>query len=119
VLPGGPAMPIAWRSPSANVSPTTPPRHPPGGSVSPYISMTSGGAAPEWALAPAAARIRQEGGMLSLILLKLTAQSVLADIPRDTGAVVTYGLLVLFIGFVIAGSRGEPRVRGSVGEGDE
>ena len=43
--------------------------------------------------------------MLSLILLKLTLQDVLADIPRDAEAMVTYSVLLIFVGFIWAGNR--------------
>lgn len=43
--------------------------------------------------------------MLALILLRLTLQDVIADIPRDAGAIVTYALLGLLVAFVVIGSR--------------
>lgn len=43
--------------------------------------------------------------MLSLILLELTLQEVLADIPHDAGAVIVFLLLGAFVGFVWYGSR--------------
>lgn len=43
--------------------------------------------------------------MLSLILLDLSLAEVLADIPHDTGAIVVYLLLALFVGMTWAGSR--------------
>ena len=43
--------------------------------------------------------------MVSFSLAKLSLEGVLADVPHDTAAVVTYALLVLFIGFVWSGSR--------------
>ncbi len=44
--------------------------------------------------------------MLSLILLKLTLQAVLADLPHDGGSAIAYLLIALFVGFIWAGSRG-------------
>jgi len=46
--------------------------------------------------------------MLSFIFLKLTLQQVLADIPRDAGAILIYIILLLFMGLVWAGSRKSP-----------
>lgn len=43
--------------------------------------------------------------MLTLALLDLTLREVLADIPRDADAIVAYVVLLLFLGFTLAGSR--------------
>lgn len=41
----------------------------------------------------------------SIFLLDLTIQDVIANIPRDAGALVTFALVGLFVGFVWIGSR--------------
>lgn len=51
--------------------------------------------------------------MLSLIFLELTLRDVLADIPHDAGAILTYALLAVFIGFIWAGSRNKAPGRGA------
>ncbi|CAN5439331.1 hypothetical protein BH24GEM3_BH24GEM3_18710 [soil metagenome] len=43
--------------------------------------------------------------MFSLILLNLTSEEIVTDIPHDAAAVVVYLLLALFIGFIWYGSR--------------
>lgn len=43
--------------------------------------------------------------MASLILLRLTLQGVVADVPHDAAAWITYVLLALFVAFVWSGSR--------------
>lgn len=43
--------------------------------------------------------------MLSHILLDLSIAEILADIPHDTGAIVVYLLLAVFVGMTWAGSR--------------
>lgn len=43
--------------------------------------------------------------MFSWILLDLTLREVLSNLPHDAGAVVVFGLLSLFVGLTIAGSR--------------
>lgn len=43
--------------------------------------------------------------MMSLILLELTFRDVIADIPHDTGAVVVYLLLIVFVGMTLMGGR--------------
>lgn len=43
--------------------------------------------------------------MLSAILLDLSLGEVLSDIPHDTGAIVVYVLMTLFIGLIWSGSR--------------
>ena len=43
--------------------------------------------------------------MLSLILLRLTLAGVVADLPHDLAAWITYALLALFVVFVWSGSR--------------
>ena len=57
--------------------------------------------------------------MLSFILLELTLQEVLADVPQDPAAVLTYAMLVLFVAFVWAGSRGGSGNRSAAGGGDD
>ncbi len=47
--------------------------------------------------------------MLSLMLLKLTFNDVVSDIPHDLSALVVYLMLGLFIGFIWYGSRGTPQ----------
>lgn len=50
--------------------------------------------------------------MLSFIhFLDLSVQDVIANLPRDAGAVVTFTLFALFIGFIWIGSR--PKTNGS------
>ena len=51
--------------------------------------------------------------MLSLILLKLSLQDVLADIPRDPEAMVTYSVLLIFVGFIWVGNRQTGRGSGA------
>jgi hypothetical protein len=46
--------------------------------------------------------------MLSLMLLELTLQEVVADIPHDAGAMIVYLLLGAFVGLVWYGSRAGP-----------
>ncbi len=41
----------------------------------------------------------------SLALFKLTLQGVVADVPHDLAAWITYALLVLFLAFIWSGSR--------------
>lgn len=41
----------------------------------------------------------------SLALIKLTLQGVVADLPHDTAAWITYALLLLFLAFIWSGSR--------------
>ncbi len=43
--------------------------------------------------------------MFSLILLELTLEEVLTDIPHDFAALIVYLLLGLFVGFIWYGSR--------------
>lgn len=43
--------------------------------------------------------------MLSSILLDLSLGEVLSDIPHDTGAIVVYVLLLLFVALTWSGSR--------------
>lgn len=43
--------------------------------------------------------------MLALALLRLSFQGVVADIPHDAAAWITYALLALFVVFVWSGSR--------------
>ena len=48
----------------------------------------------------------QKVPMLSLIqILDLSLQDVIANLPRDAGAVVAFALLGLFVAFVWIGSR--------------
>ncbi|CAN5638058.1 hypothetical protein BH23GEM7_BH23GEM7_24470 [soil metagenome] len=51
--------------------------------------------------------------MFSLILLNLTFEEIVTDIPHDAAAVVVYLLLALFVGFIWYGSR-----PGAAGEED-
>jgi hypothetical protein len=41
----------------------------------------------------------------SLALLRLTLQGVVADIPHDAAAWITYALLALFLAFLWSGTR--------------
>lgn len=43
--------------------------------------------------------------MFSFILLQLTLQEILGDIPHDASALTVYLMLVLFIAFIWYGSR--------------
>ncbi|HET7321703.1 MAG TPA: hypothetical protein VFI96_04340 [Longimicrobiaceae bacterium] len=43
--------------------------------------------------------------MLSLILFKLTFRGVIADIPHDVAAFITYALLILFLAFIWSGTK--------------
>jgi hypothetical protein len=43
--------------------------------------------------------------MFLLALIDLTVREVISDLPHDAGAVIAYILLILFVGFVIIGSR--------------
>jgi hypothetical protein len=43
--------------------------------------------------------------MLAALLLDLTFREVIGGLPHDAGAVVTYVLVALFIGFIWHGSR--------------
>lgn len=46
--------------------------------------------------------------MFSLLLLQLSLQDILADIPRDAGAVLVYVLLAAFLAAIWLGSRKRP-----------
>lgn len=53
--------------------------------------------------------------MLSLVLLKLSLQEILADIPRDAGAILVYVLMAAFAATIWIGSRkrsGDPPTGG-------
>lgn len=47
--------------------------------------------------------------MLSFILLDLTLNEIVADIPRDGASVIVYLLIAIFVGLIWAGSRGDAR----------
>jgi hypothetical protein len=47
--------------------------------------------------------------MPAIILFRLTLKNIITDIPHDLSAFVTYGLLLLFVAFVIQGSRSGAR----------
>ncbi len=46
--------------------------------------------------------------MLSLVLLELTLEEIITDIPHDFAALVVYLMLALFVGFIWYGSRPKP-----------
>lgn len=55
--------------------------------------------------------------MLSLILLlQLSLREVVADIPRDAGAVVTLILILVFAGFIWIGTRSPKETKGDDGK---
>jgi hypothetical protein len=43
--------------------------------------------------------------MFLLALFELTLREIVSGIPHDAGAVIAYTLLILFVGFVVVGSR--------------
>ena len=50
--------------------------------------------------------------MLAFIhFLDLSVQDVISNLPRDGGAVITFALFALFVGFIWIGSR--PKTNGS------
>lgn len=57
--------------------------------------------------------------MLSLMLLKLTFQEIIADIPHDGAAIVVYLLLAAFVAGIWYGSRPGRRARTEASSGVE
>jgi hypothetical protein len=53
--------------------------------------------------------------MLSFILLDLTLNEIVADIPRDGASIVVYLLIAIFVGLIWAGSRGDARANDAGG----
>jgi hypothetical protein len=43
--------------------------------------------------------------MLSVALLDLTFKGVVSNIPHDAGALLAYGIIFLFVGLTVIGSR--------------
>jgi hypothetical protein len=43
--------------------------------------------------------------MFLAAFIDLTLSEIISDIPHDMGAVIAYILLILFVGFIVLGSR--------------